>query len=495
MSGNSLVKKGLVVAVILLFLGMSVIPSIATMVEKKFTMPTNYDGDTLYVGGDGAGNYTRIQDAIDDASDGDTVFVYNGTYCENVVVDKSIDLIGEDKDTTVIDGSGVDDVVYVSADEVNMTGFTVKNSGNMVIAVFDLNGILINLLVDAGIEIRSNSNSVFGNIIAGYIFIKKSSDNSIFHNKISSINLFNSSNNVISNNNVSNDFIMYYSSGNRIVENNINDRLSLEYSSNYNKIYHNNFIQNAYDKCDNSWYTDYLQGGNFWSDYTGNDYYRGINQDIPGSDGIGDIPYNISGSGNNTDRYPLMSPYGSPFQTLYLGYVDVYFEKEAILHRGGGCGGVLKAIYLNVDTSLDELPLKMVYHYTIEMNYSLRFPFWFAPLVAIGLKIKNYSDYSWESMKLLHRGQGIWYGNVTQDINLNLTGFEKGDELELTVDISVIRIPDLDTPGNNESWEWFLRFIYNIPVLKDTLLHNWLLPILAPYNLMFDSSIIFLRFQ
>ena len=226
-----------------------------------------------------------------------------------------------------------------------------------------------------------------------------------------------------------------------------------------------------------------MHGGNYWSDYTGNDYYRGINQDIPGSDGIGDTPYNISGPGNNTDRYPLMSPHGSPFQILYLGYIDVHFEKESI---GSGCGGgrrgVLKAIYLNVNTTLDELPLKMVYHYTLEMNYSLKFPFWFAPLFAIGLRIRNYSDYSWETMKLLHHGQGIWYGNVTQEINLNLTGFEKGDELELTVDIPVIRIPFLDTPGNNELWEWFLRLIYNIPVLKDVLLNNWLLPILECYQ-------------
>jgi hypothetical protein len=45
-------------------------------------------GKTLYVGGDGDGNYTRIQDAIDNASDEDTVFVYDDSspYYENVVV-------------------------------------------------------------------------------------------------------------------------------------------------------------------------------------------------------------------------------------------------------------------------------------------------------------------------------------------------------------------------------------------------------------------------
>jgi hypothetical protein len=40
-------------------------------------------GNTLYVGGDGLGNYSNIQDAIDNAMDGDTVFVYNGTYNQN----------------------------------------------------------------------------------------------------------------------------------------------------------------------------------------------------------------------------------------------------------------------------------------------------------------------------------------------------------------------------------------------------------------------------
>ena len=40
---------------------------------------------TYYVGGSGGGNYSSIQDAIDDASDGDTVFVYNGIYNENII--------------------------------------------------------------------------------------------------------------------------------------------------------------------------------------------------------------------------------------------------------------------------------------------------------------------------------------------------------------------------------------------------------------------------
>ncbi|UCF08128.1 MAG: right-handed parallel beta-helix repeat-containing protein, partial [Thermoplasmata archaeon] len=86
---------------------------------------------TLYVNTTGDnGGYTSIQDAINASHDGDTVFVYNGTYYENVVVNKTINLMGEDKDLTVIDGGDIGDVIRVVADWVNISGFTVTGSGN-----------------------------------------------------------------------------------------------------------------------------------------------------------------------------------------------------------------------------------------------------------------------------------------------------------------------------------------------------------------------------
>ena len=72
-------------------------------------------GATLYVGGAGGGNYSKIQDAIDNASVGDTVFVYNDTYYENVLVNKTITLTGMDMSNTTIDGSGIGDVVNVTS--------------------------------------------------------------------------------------------------------------------------------------------------------------------------------------------------------------------------------------------------------------------------------------------------------------------------------------------------------------------------------------------
>jgi len=83
------------------------------------------------------------------------------------------------------------------------------------------------------------------------------------------------------------------------------------YSSNNNFIFHNNFLGNenqTHDDGSNYWDGGYLLGGNYWSDYAGEDNYRGENQDIPGGDGIGDTPYYIPG-GSNVDRYPFMNPW------------------------------------------------------------------------------------------------------------------------------------------------------------------------------------------
>ena len=77
----------------------------------------------------GNGNYTSIQAAIDNASNGKTIYIWSGTYYENVIINKSITLIGNGTKDTIINGSGIDDVVYVTADWVNISGFTITDSG------------------------------------------------------------------------------------------------------------------------------------------------------------------------------------------------------------------------------------------------------------------------------------------------------------------------------------------------------------------------------
>ncbi|MCW4033829.1 MAG: pectinesterase family protein, partial [Candidatus Bathyarchaeota archaeon] len=86
----------------------------------------NAESNTIVVPDD----YSTIQEAINNASDGDTVFVKAGTYYEALVIETSISLVGEDSASTVIDGSNssVTDVVQVKADNVTVSGFTIRNS-------------------------------------------------------------------------------------------------------------------------------------------------------------------------------------------------------------------------------------------------------------------------------------------------------------------------------------------------------------------------------
>ena len=126
-------KKLIGIIVCILLISTTIFPVSGTVMVEKTSNPTSY-GNTLYVGGLGPGNYTRIQDAIDDASDEDTVFVYDDSspYVENLIVNKSIELIGENRYTTVIDGDENEedegDVIHIKANGVTVQGFTVQNS-------------------------------------------------------------------------------------------------------------------------------------------------------------------------------------------------------------------------------------------------------------------------------------------------------------------------------------------------------------------------------
>jgi len=138
---NSKFQKGLVLGIVILFVGTGIVPSLGgAVVEKKANNPIT-DSNTLYVGGSGSNNYTKIQDAIDNASDGDTVFVYDDSspYYETINgfdgigISKSINLIGEDKETTIIDGNKtLNNIIIIGGWwdlDVTISGFTIQNSG------------------------------------------------------------------------------------------------------------------------------------------------------------------------------------------------------------------------------------------------------------------------------------------------------------------------------------------------------------------------------
>jgi len=164
------IQKGLAIGIILLFVGTGIIPAIAQNMEK-LSLPTSR-GIWLYVGGSGPGNYSKIQDAVDNSSDGDAVFVYNDSspYYENVVVDKSINLIGEDRDTTVIRSDGFS-IFSIIVDNVNVSGFKVVGSSNGIYIGSDNNIISGNYFEFnwIGIKLWGASNNVISNNIMQYI--------------------------------------------------------------------------------------------------------------------------------------------------------------------------------------------------------------------------------------------------------------------------------------------------------------------------------------
>jgi parallel beta-helix repeat protein len=262
-----MIKRFLVIGIVLLFILMSINPSTAFDNIKKSSTPVS-SGNTLYVGGSGEGNYTKIQYAIDNTSDGDTVFVYDdiSPYYENVFVDKSIQLIGENRDTTIIDAGGIGDVVYVSADWVNITGFTIQNSESHGIGIktdsdfncFSYNNVLNNL---HGFYLSGSiGNMIIGNN-ASYnnngIFLWGCNNNTIISNNATSnrkygITMHESHNNMIIGNNASNTddvgiYLSAYSTNNMIIDNNASynkNGFYLEGESDYNMIIGNNASYN-----------------------------------------------------------------------------------------------------------------------------------------------------------------------------------------------------------------------------------------------------------
>ena len=119
-----------IVGITILFLGTCITSSVAIYNVKKSSLSNN-SGNTLYIGGTGPNNYTKIQDAIDEASNGDIVFVYDDSspYLETIEIFKSIKLIGENRDTTVINGRFIyDHVITILADYTTISGFTITNS-------------------------------------------------------------------------------------------------------------------------------------------------------------------------------------------------------------------------------------------------------------------------------------------------------------------------------------------------------------------------------
>ncbi|HXX87960.1 MAG TPA: NosD domain-containing protein [Candidatus Acidoferrum sp.] len=323
-------------------------------------------------------DFHTIQEAINNADSGDTVFVRAGIYEGNILVNKSISLVGESQETTIVNGNHQGSVITLSTDNVSVTGFMLEDSGptwaNSGVELNNVSNCSIssNVIVNdqfgvcavsstynvitennfsnngygIGLYTSSNGNSILENNVtesqhAG-ILLAACNETDISGNNLTSnefsVELISSSNNTILGNNVSNSshgVALYGSSNeNEIAENNIEDNgwgLEIDTSAN-NTICHNNFIDNHpqvffFEQTDsNIWDTGYPGGGNYWSDQNNTDFQSGTFQNETGSDGIADSPLTFNSC--NEDHYPLMGeftdfPVYLPYPTGTISHVDV----------------------------------------------------------------------------------------------------------------------------------------------------------------------------
>jgi parallel beta-helix repeat protein len=252
--------------------------------------------------------YATIQEAIDanETLNGHTIFVEAGTYYENVVVNKTVSLIGEDRDTTLINGHEMGWAIQVVSNNVTVSDFTILNATT---------GIILTQIAHARIErnyIRDCQQG-FSAWLSFYNVIKGNTISSIIRFSDSGVGvvLRDSDRNVITENTVTlNEWTGVY-----------------VFNSSDNELYHNNFVNNArqvlYDYTSVNAFDDgYPSGGNYWSDYDGTDLYSGPYHNETESDGIGDSPYIINA--NNTDLYPLMGTFNN--------YNLAYFTPPSVPH-------------------------------------------------------------------------------------------------------------------------------------------------------------------
>ena len=248
------------------------------LVERQGNYHVKYNGKIIYVDDDGGADYTCIQDAIDNASMGDIIFVYNGIYHEKITINKSyLTIQGENENNTVLGGFFEDwifigpdfqkpnnYVISVMADNITISGFNITTkSGSYIdscggfracqgISITDTNNCtIINnkfSLLTYGIDVINGSNTqIFNNHNSFGAKLEYANNSEIRNNDLTEIRILKSNDCTVKNNYIPGGKVELEEAHNNLISGNTilktGNRGIFLASSNNNHITFNNFIK------------------------------------------------------------------------------------------------------------------------------------------------------------------------------------------------------------------------------------------------------------
>jgi len=343
-------------------------------------------------------DYTFIQEAINaqETIDNHIIYVEEGIYPEYIVINKTVSLIGEDREFTVINSSLSGVAVSISADGIILTGFHIKGNwspegSECGVNISSCQGCVVNgniISQNAGCGItlhESNNNTVSENFIAhNLVGVKlvhsegnlvaynnvsqndsgieildshdsnmivgnsvRNNDNGIFINNVVGATLCNNS----IENNILNGVFLSESRLSEILENNILGNcvgLRLCNTSDSNVFVGNTIINNSQLGILNHGFENTIYHNNFvnniknaetnetltnsWDNGCEGNYWSDYNASDSNGDGLGDLPYSIGE--NNTDIYPLINRFWNPGDINHDLEIDIYDAVSVSLAYG-----------------------------------------------------------------------------------------------------------------------------------------------------------------
>lgn len=176
---------------VILFFLFSLFP-VVFFSSNNFVSATN-----IIVDDGGSGDYTSIQDAINASSDGDTIYVWAGTYNENLTVNKSVSIIGNSSSNTLIispHNSINENLINITSNWVNISNLHIDgNSSNTGVGIYSNNNHInisscnfTEFFYEAILMEYDNNISVFNNLFYGNnedaIYFESCDDSFIYNN-------------------------------------------------------------------------------------------------------------------------------------------------------------------------------------------------------------------------------------------------------------------------------------------------------------------------